>query len=179
MPHRPGRRVHAPPRGRQDFWSGGSWRLRPGAPAEHVWLSAWPWGPGRLPVTSPADAQALPLLVDARELLPLQGDPGSPEPGGRAAPGRLPAHPGTLRGRRAGGEAPVAHIPACSRVSTCCLPGGRAGVRPQPHRLPQTLLPYSPAQGPRAHTHPGRGGACADRPQIFILRKPYLSSKFL
>lgn len=52
-----------------------------------MWPS--PWGSGcadRLP----AVVQALPLLVGARDLLPLQGDGGSSEPGGWAVPGRLP-----------------------------------------------------------------------------------------
>ena len=80
----------------------------------------------------PAVVQALPLLVGARDLLPLRGDGGSSEPGGRAVPGRLPTR-GPERTKagwwlREGWEERRG-VPTCSEgaSSTAARPTGAAG----------------------------------------------------
>ncbi|CAK7301517.1 hypothetical protein VULLAG_LOCUS9061 [Vulpes lagopus] len=120
-------------------------------------------GPAGSPSRSPADAQALPLLVDARELLPLQGDPGSPEPGGRAAPGRQAARPGTLRGRRAGGGGEAPRRPHPCLLQSEHLLSARGPGRGQASASPFTTNPLALLAGPGptgTHTPRPRGRLC-------------------
>lgn len=128
---------------------------------------------------SPTVVQALPLLGEARELPPLKGDPGSSEPGGRAEPSRLAAGgplkdkrwvvaPGSGVGRR--GSPSRASLPtpegaSCTAAGCPELPSARRGWAgpgsgPSPHRLPQTLLPYSrwrPGRRPATGRHQATG----------------------